>query len=889
MFVSILGVLKAGAAYLPIDPDAPESRITYILDDSQAKLVLTKSHLRSLVPPHADALYWEEMSSCLDTCISDDLELINTADDLAYVIYTSGSTGHPKGTRLSHRGVVNLGTVQGPEMFMHENSRVLQFASFAFDASVLEIFTVLLCGATLVVAPKEVTRDPMLLAELMRRERITYTVLGPDLETLMSGGEALPAYLAEQWADRVNLINAYGPTETTVVATVWSSKRAEQVPTSLPIGKALPNVRVYILNERLQHVPIGVSGEIYIGGPGVALGYLNRSELTAERFLADPFAKGERMYRSGDVGRYLPDGNIEFLGRVDKQVKLRGFRIELGEIEAVMSEHASVKDCVVILDESRGFKRLLGYAVANGELCAAELRAYIGERMPDYMVPAQILPISAIPLTINGKVDQKALPIPEELENDLLFAEPETESQAVIAEIWQDALGLKQVGLHDNFFDLGGNSLLIFPIVMRMKEQYPGVSVQDVYKHPTVFELDSYLVEKKNSELAQSVEGDASMEESVQALTDWGDTELPQTVLLTGATGYLGAYLLREWIDKTDAYLYCLVRRRNNATAWERLKENMQFYFGETILFELEQRVKVVTGDLGEPRLGLAEADWERLRKDVDLILHCGADVRHYGEKESIEKANVQGTEELLALAQGRNGVRFHFVSTVSVVIGPEENVYVKSKRASEHLVRKAGQEGVRTTIFRAGNLVGHSDTGLFQHNIESNAFYRLLKGTILLGVTYGEEREVDLTPVDYAARAIIEYGMRSGVDGRIFHICNPKTIRMRHVLQELREMGYPVGVMEVGEYRNWVMEMNRTGQQQDAVQLVLADLMEAEEAAACGLQSFEGRGGCDLLEQAGVRCPEPDGGLIRRLVEYAVQVGYFPTVQPVAKAGLLS
>lgn len=889
MLVSILGIIKSGAAYLPIDPDAPQARLTYMLEDSQAKLVLTQSHLRELVPPNVPLMVWEECESDLETYPSDEPELINNPDDLAYIIYTSGSTGQPKGTLLSHRGVVNLGTAQRSELFIHEQSRVLQFASFSFDASVLEIFTVLLCGATLVLAKKEVTRDPNLLADLMRRERITFTLLGPallqqlppeigpDLETLVSGGEACPSYLAEQWAGRVNLVNAYGPTESTVVATAWVSKTAGGVPNPLPIGKPLPNTKIYILNEHLQQMPIGVGGEIYIGGPGVALGYLNRPDLTAARFVENPFAKGERIYRSGDVGRLLPDGNIEFLGRADKQVKLRGFRIELGEIEAVLAEHPSVKECVVILDESRHFKRLLGYAVPNGEFPAAEVRAHVAERMPDYMVPAHILQVPAIPLTISGKVDHKMLPVPEELEVDEGYIEPETVRQSFIAEIWQDALGVKRVGLHDNFFDLGGDSLVIFPIVMRMKERFPGVSVQDVYKYPTVHELDRYLAEKMEPQIERSETG-WQIVETLHALdAEQEKAEPPQTVLLTGATGYLGAYLLRELMNETDAHIYCLVRPRNGSSAWARLAENMRFYFGDAILAEMEQRVTAVAGDLGEPALGLQKGDRDKLRNEVDLILHSGADVRHYGDAEWIEKVNVQGTEELLALAKGREGVRFHLISTLSVIDGPDDNVYVRSKRATEKLVHRAIREGVQPTIFRAGNLVGHSETGLFQRNLESNAFYRMLKGMMLLGVTHGEQREVDLTPVDYAARAIIEYGLRSGMAGRTLPICNPKTTRMGLMVQDLREMGYAIRAMEVADYREWIMELNRTGQQQEAVQLVLADLMEAGEGAEGETLSLGGSGACELLEKAGVRCPEPDRVLVRRLVEYAVEAGYFP------------
>ncbi len=440
MVIGVLAVLKAGGAYVPLDPDYPSQRLGYLLSDSAPVLLLVDEAGREalagqplempVVDLKADAQSWA-------ACGSGDLsaeEIGLRSDHLAYVIYTSGSTGEPKGVMIEHRGVCNLAVAQIREFGVEPNSRVLQFASISFDACVSEVMMALCCGAALHLVGQEGVLAGEALSRVLQERRITHVTLPPavlpglgdpgelsGVGTVICAGEALPQAQVMRWAASRGLFNAYGPTEATVCASVYRCEgREEGEP---PIGRPIANTKIYILDAQRRPVPIGVSGEIYIGGAGVARGYLNRPELTAQRFVADPFSAGAgaRMYRTGDLGRYRADGNIEFLGRNDDQVKVRGYRIELGEIEAQLRAHAGVREAVVVArEEEGGGKRLVGYYVPEGgeepeteSVRERSPREHLKGRLPEYMVPAALVRLEALPLTANGKLDRRALPAPE--------------------------------------------------------------------------------------------------------------------------------------------------------------------------------------------------------------------------------------------------------------------------------------------------------------------------------------------------------------------------------------------------------------------------------------------------------------------------------------------
>ncbi|HET6231554.1 MAG TPA: amino acid adenylation domain-containing protein [Longimicrobiaceae bacterium] len=522
MVVGLLAVLKAGGAYLPVDPAYPKDRRAYMLEDSGATVLLTTSKLAADLPDHSARIvlldqHPEDAASADDSDLSVDVD----PSSLAYIIYTSGSTGRPKGVMVPHDAVANLARAQIEAFGISSESRVLQFASFSFDAAVSEVLTALLAGATLVLAPQDALMPGDPLIGTLREMNVTVATLPPSvltampetefphLQTLVSAGEACSAEIVTRWGDGRRFLNAYGPTEATVCATIAAEETGERRPT---IGKPMANTRSYVLDARGWPVAVGVFGELHLGGSGVARGYTRRPSLTAEKFLPDPYAyePGGRMYRTGDRVRWRADGTLEFAGRIDEQVKLRGFRIEPGEVESVLRAHPAVADAVVVPRESAaGDLRLVGYVVPADEGKApgtAELRAHALERLPEYMVPAAFVTLDAFPLTPNGKVDRRALPAPdaERAGVESAYVAPSTPTEEKLAAIWSELLGVERVGVNDNFFELGGHSLNATQVVSRVRTVLGGeLQLRTMFESPTVAALAAHLDAASGSEAAR--------------------------------------------------------------------------------------------------------------------------------------------------------------------------------------------------------------------------------------------------------------------------------------------------------------------------------------------------------------------------------------------------
>ncbi|HEX8321936.1 amino acid adenylation domain-containing protein, partial [Longimicrobium sp.] len=510
MVVSILAVLKAGGAYVPLDPGYPPERLAYMLEDSGVAVVLTQERLRGILP--ASRVPALDVDAAWDSVARESAENpapAVTPSNVAYVIYTSGSTGRPKGVMNQHRGVVNRLVWMQAQFGIGAGDVVLQKTPFSFDVSVWEFFWPLQQGARLVMARPDGQRDPAYLRDVIEREGVTTlhfvpSMLQPFVETVEAGrcgslrhvvcsGEALPPSLVERFYDRlagpVVLTNLYGPTEAAVDVSCWTCPRDEAAGV-VPIGRPVWNTRLYVLDAALQPVPVGVPGELYIGGVQVARGYLDRPGLTAERFIPDPFSAdpGARLYRTGDKSRSRADGAIEYLGRLDFQVKVRGFRIELGEIEGVLRRSQGVADCVVMARADAGDPRLVAYVV--GDVEASVLREHLLRELPEYMVPAAFVPLDALPLTPNGKLDRKALPAPEDdAYARRSYEAPLGEVEAALAEIWAEVLGVDRVGRWDHFFELGGHSLLAIKLIERMRRVGLYMDVRALFTTPVLSEL----------------------------------------------------------------------------------------------------------------------------------------------------------------------------------------------------------------------------------------------------------------------------------------------------------------------------------------------------------------------------------------------------------------
>ena len=530
--VGILGILKAGAAYLPIDPNYPQERIDRILSDAGISLLLTQAKLK------------EQLASVETICLDEDWQIISqesisnlqsdvTLSNLAYCIYTSGSTGIPKGVMIQHDSLVNFVCAAVEQYQITDRDRVLQFASISFDVAVEEIYPSLITGGTVILATEEMFASAE--AFIAQCQSLELTVL--DLPTaywqqivneiansnlklpecvrlVIIGGEQATAKAVAQWQSQggefPQLINAYGPTEATVETTLYRLPNKEQLPTRLPIGSALPNVEVYVLDRELQPVPEGIIGELYIGGAGLARGYLNRPSLTAEKFIPHPFSSesGSRLYRTGDLVRYVEERTFEFLGRVDQQVKVRGYRLELGEVETALNQHSAVDESVVVLQEDDfGNKNLTGYVTLspNTSVTNAQLRQFLQTKLPHYAVPKAVMVLAELPLTTSGKIDRRALPAPDftQLLSPSNYVAPVSPSEKILAQVWSEILGIERIGVHDNFFEIGGDSIVSIQIVAKANRVGLKLEPRQLFQHQTIAELAKFA-RIKHSNTAES-------------------------------------------------------------------------------------------------------------------------------------------------------------------------------------------------------------------------------------------------------------------------------------------------------------------------------------------------------------------------------------------------
>ena len=508
LVVGMLGVLKAGGAYVPIDPQYPAERVKYLLADGGVQVVVTTAAVwERFVGSEGRVVYLDREREAIGSESGENPVVASGRDNLAYVIYTSGSTGTPKGVQLEQRGLLNLISWHQNNLGLNGRDRVSQVAGITFDASLLEIWPTLLSGAALYFPPEERRVVPEQLRDWLLAQAITISYVPTPvaeqllqlewpgetpLRALLTGGDRLHIYPPPEIP--FVLVNNYGPTETTVVSTagIIGSEKSAKLPS---IGRPICNTKTYVLDAHLQVVPRGVQGELYIGGVGLARGYISGSELTAQRFIPNPFSEtpGDRLYRTGDLVRWLAGGELEFIGRTDNQVKLRGYRIELGEIETALREHEAVSDCVVVLREEQGQKsRLVAYVVSAMEMkpaASGDLRDHLRRKLPEYMIPAAFVPLKELPLTRHGKVDRQALPAPESLALGETFVAPETETEKTLAALWMEMLGVPSVSRYDDFFEVGGHSLLATQMVWNLRETFRvDFTLRSFFEYSTIAE-----------------------------------------------------------------------------------------------------------------------------------------------------------------------------------------------------------------------------------------------------------------------------------------------------------------------------------------------------------------------------------------------------------------
>lgn len=819
LVVAFLAVQQAGAAHLPVDPEHPVARIRHVLDDAGPDLLITTGDLAAAL---GDCRVPRTTLDALDGASTAARGPAPHPDDLAYVIYTSGSTGRPKGVAVPHSGIPALVATARERFDIGPGSRLLQFASPSFDSVLWELCAALLTGATLVLAaPDRVAPGPA-LAELVAEQGISHATVPPSalavlspadfpgLRSVIVAGEAVSEELVRRWSPGRRLRNGYGPTENRVCAAISDPLSPGGVP---PIGRPTPDTRAYVLDERLRPVPPLVAGELYLAGSGLARGYLHDPALTAERFVADPFGPpGARMYRTGDVVRWTGHGVLEFVGRADDQVKIRGFRVEPGEVAGELERLPGVSRAVVVLREDRpGDRRLVAYAVPSPgrEPDGRELRAHLARTLPAHLVPAAVVVLPDLPVTSTGKVDRAALPAP--VLSGRTGGSPGSARERLLCALFAEVLGVREVGVEDNFFDLGGHSLLAATLVGRLRREHgESVPVRAVFQRQTPAALAAELEDRAPGGIPVHAElvAEPPLDPAIRAESgvEWARAVAPRHVLLTGATGFLGAFLLRELLARTDAEVCCLVRADDERQAADRVRDALLRYGLRDPV--AQRRIRPVVGDLERPLLGLDPALFDVLADRVDVVYHAGARVNAVEPYARLRAANVSGTQEVLRLAARGRAVPVHHVSTaaVAVPLGGADVVfedrrpaatdvlpsgYVASKWQAEDLLWTAADRGLPVSAYRPGRIGGSTGTGAVGTD---DALWNLVRGMLVLGVAPAfppGRRAVDFAPVDRVAAAVVALSRSPRASGRAHHLTTAEPVPFEVFTAWLREFGY--------------------------------------------------------------------------------------------------
>jgi amino acid adenylation domain-containing protein len=861
VIISMLGVMKAGGVYIPVDPTYPPERIRQILEDSDARYLIAPEKA------HAEAVTANETKKLTPDELMDNAPTVNPGvevgpDDMIYLIYTSGSTGKPKGVMLRHGGLVNYVSNRpanlNADLIAKTKARMVSVTTVSFDAFIDDIYIPLTNGLPVILASEEEAGHPERLAELFERtggsglnvtpSRLQQFMASPRLSRALAacrffdiGAEQFPAALYRDLSalnpDAI-ILNSYGPTEATVACNGKIVEDARKITAGRPMWNVVESVR----DPEGLPLPVGASGELWIGGEGVALGYVNNPELTGERFVEE---NGVRYYKSGDLAKWTEDGEIVVLGRIDEQVKLRGLRIELGEVENTVLTIAGVHNAAVRIRKIRGQEHLCAWFTADREISPAVMREEMSKTLPQYMLPTAFLQLEKLPSTISGKVDAKSLPDPE-LAGSAAYVRPETKQEEDFARIFERTLDLTRVGALDNFFDIGGSSLLVTRVIVEAQSAGYALNYGDVFANPTPRALAAVSVASPSAQAEAPVVKIPSAPRSDDrtgeparrgTLADYDYTSINRLlagnvtvslrrgsyrplgdIALTGATGFLGIHVLREFLASERGTVRCLVRG-GALNAERRLKELLVYYFSDDFEDLFGKRIFVAEGDATDP------ASWEALfAAPVDTLFNCAANVKHFAVGDEIDRVNIGVPEQGVRMCLSHRARLIH-VSTTSVAgmstagLAPEESElteqrlyfgqrlegqkYLNSKFLAERMVLSSiAEQGLDAKIMRVGNLMARQEDGEFQINFNTNSFIRLLRAYRRLGLIPWDEQVApsELSPIDLTARAILKLA-KTPRECCVFHPYDDHGVLTGDVIDALNRRGLGIRPCETEEF----------------------------------------------------------------------------------------
>ena len=891
MVLGALAVLKTGCAYLPLDPSYPEERLSYMQQDANSCMLLTENELEGLSNYPLSIIHYP---------------LLNPSD-LFILLYTSGSTGVPKGVMLEHGNLVAFCHWYQRYYDLHAGHKVAAYASFGFDACMMDLYPALTCGAAVYIVPEDLRLNLPELGRYFDAEGITHsfmtTQIGYQFATnvechsllhLSVGGEALSALNPPT---DYKMHNGYGPTECTIFTTTYHLHEYEQ---HIPIGKPLDNLQLFIMDTNGQRLPLGATGELWVTGPQVGRGYLNLPERTAETFVT---FNGQRCYRTGDIVRYLPDGNIQFVGRRDGQVKIRGFRIELKEVEAVIRQFEGIKDATVqAFDYPNGGKFIAAYVVSDQQIDVAALNAFIRERKPPYMVPSATMQIDVIPLNQNQKVNKRALPAPKIQADDHDYVAPANDTEKLFADIFASVLSLDKVGATDNFFELGGTSLMVTRVIIEADKAGKHIAYADLFAHTTPRALatlvdgqntatESETVDREITEFDYSAINELLQANSLESFKTGKRQDLGN-VLLTGATGYLGIHVLKELIDSDAKTIYCLVRGKSQHDAERRVRNLLFYYFSRRFDDLFGTRIFVVQGDVTQDIIAVAG----EFVGGIDTVFNCAANVKHFSKGMDIEDVNIGGAQRCVdfCLATGAALVHVSTTSTGGVWIGnnisapvlTEQNIwfgqylgnqYMHSKFLADRLILDAvATKGLRAKIMRVGNLAARSYDGEFQVNFSTNSYMGRIKIFNMLGCCPFDQYDqpTEFSPINETARAIVLLATTPR-ECTVFQPYSTHTRLLGNVLQVLDKLGTK---MEFVEPEAFGMAVQQAALDPNKAPLLTTMLAYQNIANGQPTQIVDRNNAytSQVLLRLGFQWTEPDNEYIGRMLTAISQLGFF-------------
>ena len=907
------GIIKSGGAFVPIDPKYPDERVEYIISNSEAKILISTEEIIKNKKNIIDSTKIKAISieKILKSKKVDNLNLDIPQSSLAYMIYTSGSTGKPKGVMISHHNLLNYvldGKNIGTTLYRNIGDSAVgcSFSSFSFDASLQEECVPLTHGYTAVIASEEEIENPLLLAKTLIKNHVNIMFMTPSFvsnfidikefvdalkgfKVLDMGAEAVPTELCQKLRGlgvKADIYNGYGPTETTITCTYH-----KVVDKYVTIGKPFANTELYLLDKNGHILPINAIGDLTIAGDQVGLGYYKLPDKTKASFIE---INGRRAYRSGDLARYNSEGNIEFFGRLDNQVKLRGLRVELDEIEKVLNSYPNITRSIIMVKTNNvDGDYLAAYFTANKMIDKDDLTLHMSKSLTPYMVPKALMQLDKIPLTPNGKIDKKALPEIEVKKENKVVKDAKNELEKKLLEIFKKALNNDNVGIDDDFFDLGGTSLSASKVAMLALGENLPIAYKDIFDYSTVLELEKYinslsgvvLEEEKQEEFNDLVSLKDNIVKNVDEIKV--ERELGR-VLLTGSTGFLGIHVLKELMNQ-GINVVTLIRGKGMDPK-KRLTGLVAYYFDDPCEDEINKYVNIVDADITNENLG------ELLKnQEFDTIINCAALVKHFAQDDIIERINVGGVKNLIKVAKERKA-RLIQISTISVAgenidnrfdqyfrmkenmlsFGQDiSNKYVHSKFNAEKAILEAVADGLDAKIIRVGNLMGRNSDGEFQANSITNGFMRDLRGYATLGKfpVNSMDIEVDFSPIDEVSKTII---LLSKVNSKftVFHSANSHTVQMGDIIYVMNELGFDIKIVSDSEFIDSMKEMMKDEKKNMLVSSLIS-YSSSDNHTHSFIQSdneFTNK----ALYHLGYKWPITDYDYLKKAIESLMTLGFF-------------